>query len=159
MQPEFTVALLKAAHAEGINTAVEITGAFPWETVSMIAEHADFILYDLKMIDEDKHRKGTGIPNRRILENAKRLVEGNRKIHFRTPLIPGFNDGVEDIRAIAGFVKYELGLNPPERLELLAYNNLGEEKYERMDYEGKHPSYQRQSEEHLAELKACLNAV
>ncbi len=159
MQPGFTVALLQAAHAEGMNTAVEITGAFPWKTVKRITDHADYILFDLKMIDEKRHKAGTGVSNKLILENAKNLVRENRRIHFRTPLIPGFNDALEDVRAIAGFVKHELGLDPAERLELLAYNNLGEEKYERIDYAGERPRYKRQSDEYLKELKACCAAV
>lgn len=159
MQPEFTVALLQAAHAEGVNTAVEITGAFPWNTVKMILDHTDYVLYDLKIIDEKKHRQGTGISNKLILENAGKLVGENKKVLFRTPLIPGFNDSPDDVRSIARFVKYELGLDPAEHLKLLAYNNLGEEKYERMDYDGGRPRYQRQSDERLRELDACRAEV
>lgn len=159
MQPEFSIALLRAAHEEGINTAVEITGSFAWETVKKIVDHADYVLFDLKSVDEQKHKEGTGISNKRILENARNLVKEKKNILFRTPLIPGFNDSIEDVKAIAHFVKYELGLDPAKYLRLLAYNNLGEEKYERMDYQGKRPHYQRQSEEYLEELKACCAAV
>ena len=159
MQPGFSVALLRAAHEEGINTAVEITGSFAWQTVKMITDHADYVLFDLKVMDEEKHKKGTGVSNALILENARNLVGEKKAILFRTPLIPGFNDGVEDIRAIARFVKYELGLNPAEHVRLLAYNNLGEEKYARMDYQGERPSYQRQSDAYIKELNESLAAV
>ncbi len=159
MQPEFTVALLRSAHYFGYNTCVEITGAFPWKIVKMIADHSDFILFDLKHMDDAKHIAGTKVSNKLVLENAKKLVEEGKKMYFRTPLIPGFNDSVEDVRAIASFVKHELGLDPTKSLELLAYNTLGEEKYARMDFEGEHPSFKRQSNEHLQELHDCVAKV
>ena len=123
MQPEFTINLLKAAHDEGIRTAVEMEGAFPWETVRAIAEHCDFIMYDLKHMDKEKHIMGTKVSNERILDNAKRLVKMGKKLQFRTPLIPGFNDSLESVAAIAHFIRNELGLSPAEYHELLGYNN------------------------------------
>lgn len=159
MQPEFTVNLLKAAHEEGISTAVEMEGAFPWETIEAIAKHSDFIMYDLKHMDSEKHKMGTKVSNERILDNAKRLVKMGKKIKFRTPLIPGFNDSKESVAAIAHFIRDELGLSPAECHELLKYNNLGEDKYERLDMHGICPKNERQSEEYLAELNAIRESI
>ena len=158
-QPEFTAALLQAAHEELINTCVEISGAFPWNTVKMITDHADYILYDLKCIDDKKHQTGTGVSNKHILENAKNLVREGKQIHFRTPLIPNFNDSREDIAATARFIREELGLNPARHLELLAYNNLGEDKYLRLGNEDKRPSYQRQANEYVRELNEIIASI
>ena len=158
-QPEFTAELLKAAHKNLINTCVEISGAFPWETVKMITDHADYILYDLKCVDDKRHIEGTGVSNKRILENAKNLVKENKRILFRTPLIPGFNDRPEDIEATARFIRDELGLNPADHLELLAYNNLGEDKYLRLGDGDMRPSYQRQPDEYVKELKEIIASI
>lgn len=158
MQPEFTVALLETAHEQGIHTAVEITGAFPWETVKKIVDHADFVLYDLKCMDETRHKKGTGISNTRILKNARKLVEANTEICFRMPLVPNYNDRREDVAAVAKFVR-GLGLSPASHLELLAYNNLGEDKHAGIDYPGPRPHYQRQSEEYIKELTALCASI
>lgn len=159
MQPDFTVGLMRAAHDEGIRTAAEMEGAFPWEIVRRIAEHTDYVLFDLKCMDDKRHKAGTAVSNVRILENAKNLVQMGKTIKFRTPLIPGFNDDRESIAAIAHFVRDELGLSPAEHLELLAYNNLGEEKYVRLDFEGVHPKYQRQSQEYIDELNALRCSI
>jgi pyruvate formate lyase activating enzyme len=158
-QPEFTAALLQAAHEELINTCVEISGAFPWNTVKMITDHADYILYDLKCIDDKKHQEGTGVSNKHILENAKNLVREGKRIHFRTPLIPDFNDSRKDIEATARFIRDELGLNPARHLELLAYNNLGEDKYLRLGNEDNRPSYQRQANEYVRELNEIIASI
>jgi pyruvate formate lyase activating enzyme len=158
LQPEFSAGLLKYAHAEGIHTCAELTGAFPWSTVKSITDHCDYILYDLKHLDSAKHKEGVGVHNNHVLENAKHLVGENKKIVFRMPLIPGFNDSHESVRAVAGFVRNELGLSPADHIELLPYNNLGEEKYERMDFEGKHPVMKRQSNEYLKELENIISS-
>lgn len=159
VQPEFTQALLKRSHEELINTCVEITGAFPWETVKMITDHADYILYDLKCLDDQKHKEGTGVSNKLILENAKKLVKENKRMFFRTPLIPGFNDDTENIAATARFIRNELGLSPAAHLEFLAYNNLGEDKYLRMGDDDKRPCYNRQSDEYIKELKEIIASI
>lgn len=158
-QPEFTTALLKNAHENLINTCVEITGAFPWATVKGITDHADYILYDLKCMDDEKHKEGTGVSNKLILENAKNLVKENKRMFFRTPLIPGFNDDIENIAATAKFIRHELGLSPALHLELLAYNNLGEDKYSRLGDEENRPCYERQSDEYLKQLKEIIASI
>lgn len=155
VQPEFTAALLKKAQEEGINTCVEITGAYPWERVQQITEDADYVYYDLKCMDDEKHKEGTGVSNRLILENARKLVEAKKQMLFRTPLIPGFNDDKENIEATASFIKNELGLSPSEHLELLAYNNLGEDKYLRLGF-SEPQRHARQSDKYLDELEELV---
>lgn len=156
-QPDFSEALLMASHEEGIDTAVEITGAFPWKIVKRITDNADFIYYDLKHMDDAKHKEGTGVSNKHVLENAKILAKEGKNIHFRTPLIPGYNDSKDHIKAVVNFIRDELHLNPAERLELLAYNELGENKYGRLGREHEAPiGYKRQSEEYFTELKEIV---
>lgn len=159
MQPDFTVNLLKAAHASGIKTAVEMEGAFPWKTIQRIAENCDYIMYDLKHMDDEMHKKGTKVSNKQILENARNLSKMGIPIKFRTPLIPGYNDSKESVTAICRFIKDELGMNPAECHELLGYNTLGEEKYERLDMQGICPKNKRQSDEYLDELNAIRTSI
>ncbi|MGI2260477.1 glycyl-radical enzyme activating protein [Shewanella sp. GXUN23E] len=158
MQPEFTAALLEEAHKNVINTCVEISGAFPWKTIQKITEHADYIYYDLKCMDDQKHIEGTRISNKHVLENARKLVEMGKRMHFRTPLIPDFNDSKENIRATALFIRDDLGLNPAEHFELLPYNNLGEEKYVRIGIESPRRN-KRQSDEYIRELNELIASI
>ena len=159
LQPDFSVALLKASHQEFINTCVEITGSFPWETVKRITDHTDYVLYDLKHMDDKKHKEGVGVSNKLVLENAKNIVKEGNNIRFRTPLIPGFNDSPEDVEATARFIRKELGLNPAKCLELLAYNNLGEIKYLRLGEDDARVEHQRQAEEYLQKLNNIVASV
>ena len=121
-----------------------------------LAEEADYIFFDLKCMDSERHRKGTGVPNEQILSNAKRLVEMGKDIHFRMPLIPGFNDDDESVLALRDFVIHKLQMDPRERVELLKYNKMAEDKFEQLDRVEEQPHMETQSEERFLELKKLL---
>ena len=73
-------------------------------------EHCDYIMYDLKQMDDEKHKAGTKVSQCQNFEQRETLVEMGKKMKFRTPLIPNYNDSKESIRAIASFIRNELGL-------------------------------------------------
>lgn len=126
-QPEFALALLSEARKRRIHRALETCAFVPEETMLRAAELLNYLLIDIKCLDSAKHRIGTGVPNERILSNirAVRAAFPGLPIHIRTPVVPGYNDNDEDIRAIAEFVKG----TGCARYELLAYHRLGEQKY------------------------------
>lgn len=127
LQPDFGTAILRASHEAGINTAMETTCIAPWETVERFLPQLDYMLMDIKHMDCDKHREFTSQPNTRILENARRVARsGMVELTIRVPVIPGFNNTPEEIRAIAEFAA---SLNGVKRLHLLPYHRLGEGKY------------------------------
>lgn len=127
MQAEFAGALLKEAKRRRIHTAVETCGFCDTEVLRQAAEYIDSILYDIKCMDGEKHRKFTGQGNALILKNLDMLFRDFPRLHkhIRTPVIPGFNDTAEDIGAIAEF----LGRYENFRYELLPYHRFGERKY------------------------------
>jgi pyruvate formate lyase activating enzyme len=151
MQPEFSLQLLRKCKEQGLHTVIETCGFTSWLTLKELLDHTDLILYDIKCLNPIKHQTTTGKHNRLILENAKKIAK-SKAMKVRVPLVPGFNDSVEDIRAILNFVKQKLKLGS-EEIELLPYNKLGEGKYDRLDREGSRPSLEPQSEEHIRMLE------
>jgi pyruvate formate lyase activating enzyme len=128
MQPDFSTALLAGAHKRGINTAIETAFNVPWAFVEKVLPHVDVVLHDFKLTDSDRHRKWTGVPNYRILENIKKAYEifPEKKFIARTPVIPGVNDDEDHIRAVLAFIRpYKNVIN----YELLPYMRFGESKY------------------------------
>ena len=59
---------------------------------------------DIKIFDESKHKEYTGISNKTILENIKKLDSLDIPFIVRTPLIPGVTDNAENISLIAGYI-------------------------------------------------------
>ncbi len=135
LQPAFTLELLRELKGRGIATALDTCGLCAWETLESLAEEADLVLYDLKLIDSGEHEKWTGVGNARILENLKKLTpvlqEKGKRLWIRTPLIPGATDSEENLRGISTFLAENLP-GAVERWELCAFNNLCRDKYERL---------------------------
>jgi len=127
LQPEFASAVLSGCRSAGIHTVVETCGACEWEVLERLADEADLVLYDIKIIDADEHRAWTGASNRQILENAERLA--GRNVQVRVPLIPGITDTEENLRAVFEFMA-RAGL---KSAALLPYNPSSGAKYEWLD--------------------------
>lgn len=128
VQAEFAAELLQKARERHISTCVETTGYARWESLALIAPHTNYFLYDIKHMDPEKHRQGTGVRNERILENLRHLSENypEAEITVRTPVIPGFNDTEEEIEAIARFLA---PLSAVREYALLPFHTYGESKY------------------------------
>ncbi len=130
MQPEFLGALLDECQARGIHTAVDTCGYAPFEVIDSISDKADLFLYDLKIMDEERHRKYTGASNRAILDNLTKLAEkGSPMVAVRLPLIPGVNDDEDNIIKVAEFIRSLRGIRD---ISLLPYHRAGSEKYRRL---------------------------
>lgn len=127
-QPVFARDLLRAAKESGINTAMESMGYAKYEVISQILPYLDQYLLDIKHMDPKKHREYTGKRNDLMLENAKRIADSHMtELSIRIPVIPGFNDTMQEIRDIAAYTK---ALGNVRRLHLLPYHRLGQDKYE-----------------------------
>jgi pyruvate formate lyase activating enzyme len=154
-QPDFSINLLSLCRQAGIHTAIETCGYASWETLKNLLRYVDLVLYDVKHMDSEKHQEYTGVPNHLILENVQKIHhELMIPIWARIPVIPGYNDSVENIRATAIFVASELGSMVP--MYLLAYHRLGETKYERLGKESNSLSITPPSNEHILELQKII---
>lgn len=131
-QVEFTRALLHACKKAGFHTALETCGFQSWELFETTLGDLDLLLYDVKQMDPEKHKRFTGVSNEIILSNLKKAVATGVKTVIRVPVIPGFNDDDEDISAMGAFLQR---IDRIERVDLLPYHRLGEEMYGRLDRE------------------------
>ncbi len=127
MQGDFATALLREARKRRLKTAIETCGVAPWSSFEKAAPHLSSVLFDIKHMDSQRHIEFTGASNERVLDNFTKLVENypNTPILARTPIIPGFNDSVEAVTAIANFLKPFTHV----RYEMLPYHRLGTQKY------------------------------
>ena len=134
LQSDFSLALLESLRNEMIHTAVDTCGHAPSDVIRRAAELTDLFLYDIKLMDCERHRLFTGVGNTLILENAKLLSRLGSSLWIRVPLIPGVNSSEEDLRSLSRFVA---GLQSAERIQLLPYQQAAEGKARRMglDYE------------------------
>lgn len=127
-QPDFSIAILQEARRRRINTAMETCGYCNPEVLETACRSLNTLLYDIKVMDPEKHRQCTGVTNERILENFKmvRRVFPDLPIRVRTPIIPGVNDSEDEIRKIMAFISEFSNVE----YEMLPYHRLGKPKYE-----------------------------
>ena len=128
-QPRFLLALLEAARAASVSAVLDTTGFGPTEVLLAAARLSDLVLYDLKAFDDERHERLTGVSNRRILANLEALDEGVAPVWIRLPVVPGFNDDLEDLGRMARYVAQRRRVT---RVSLLPFHRAGVHKFERL---------------------------
>ena len=152
LQIDFLVEILKQCKENGIHTAVDTAGHIPFESFEKILPYTDLFLYDIKIFDSQKHKQYVGVSNELILENLKKLFERKAKLWIRIPIIPDVNDSMEEIQKIKDFLKT---IGTPEKIELLPYHAMGENKYRAI---GKEPQiFKTPDAENMKRLKEILD--
>ena len=128
MQGDFTINLLKEAKKRRINTAIESCGYADYSILKACAENLDVILFDIKSLNDEKHKEYTGVSNKLIIENFNKLCIDFPKLNkcVRTPIIPHFNDNEEDVKLIKRLLENKENVT----YELLPYHKFGIGKYE-----------------------------
>ena len=132
LQHEFLIELLKASKQKNLHTAVDTSGYISSEILQKASRFIDLYLYDVKTLDNNIHKSFTGVSNKLILENLKRLTEWQKNIIVRVPLIPTLNDSLE---AMQGIGYYVASLKSINEIHLLPYHRTGIEKYNRLGVE------------------------
>jgi pyruvate formate lyase activating enzyme len=126
VHPGFVAELLRGCRKQGIHTAIETCGAVAWGHFEQVLPLTDLFLYDLKLIDPEKHERWTGVTNQASLENARALAEAGSRLILRVPLIHEVNDDDEEFHAIARFAT---SLGNVDELHILPFHQIGSSKY------------------------------
>ena len=147
---EFTSALIDALHGENIHVALETTGCCEEDVFKAVALKADLLLFDFKHHDSNKHREFTAVGTELIHKNLKTAIESGVEVLPRIPVIPGFNDSLEDAAKMAEML-LEFGA---KKAQLLPFHQFGENKYRAL---GKIYEYENVPALHEEELADYLN--
>lgn len=145
---DFLSEVLKSCRERGIHTAIETSGYAPWSSFEKIIDNVDLFLYDLKLMDSEKHKKYMGVGNETILNNLKELSKRGCSLFIRMPIILGVNDDDTHIDASIKFLKE---INPLQ-VNLLPYHKMGMDKYKRLSMDYKLSGMERPSDERMAEI-------
>jgi len=152
-QPLFLSALLHECKQQKIHTAVDTSGYASTKILIEISKSVDLFLFDLKFIDDFKHKKYTGVSNQIILKNLKELSSINKKIIIRIPIVPGINDDHKNILKISEFVA---SLKNVSQVDVLPFHKIGVEKYKRFGMNYRLPEVQYSSKNRIAEIENQL---
>jgi pyruvate formate lyase activating enzyme len=154
-QPEFTIALLRLAKESGLHTALDTSGMAAREALARALDYTDLVLYDLKLMDREAHRRTCGGDNTIIHDNLRYVNSRGIPTYIRAPIIPHYTDSPDNVAAIADFAAR---LSCVEEVDLMRYHRLGESKWERIDLEYPLKGTQPPSDETMEQLKEIVAA-
>jgi len=152
LYPKFIDQVLNFCHIDEIHTTLETCGTYSQKRWQPILGKFDLIYFDLKIIDETRHKSATGASNKQILANARDLVACGLNVEFRLPLVPGYTDDEENLAGVVALLE-ELGQT---RLHLLSYHNMGETKIDIINGPQKKLGLSAYSPERLAHVREWL---
>lgn len=127
-QADFAKELLAECKNAGLHTMAELDMFGNYENVKKLLPNLDAFYVDLKVMDNIRHKKWTGVDNETILENTKKVAQECKKgaLHIRVPLVFQVNDSFENIKETAEFCEK---LKTCQELEFLPYHRLGQNTY------------------------------
>jgi pyruvate formate lyase activating enzyme len=153
IQAPFAEAILDGCRSRGIRTALDTAGMSQNGVLDRMAAKTDLILYDLKCMDDARHREMTGASNVPIIDNLKRLAAGRTEIWVRIPLVAGVNDDDDNVRRTIAFLK---SLKTIKRVGILPYHSGGLEKARRIGQESHFRKFAPPSDERIAAVEAAF---
>jgi len=153
MQAVFCRELLERLKKEDIRTAVDTCGYASRQAVEAVMPYTDLFLYDLKAVDEEVHKRCTGVSNRPILENLRYINSCGKAVEIRIPYVPGMNDG--EIERMGGFLK---DLSVVRCVKVLPYHGFAASKYEALGMENPLPRTESPGDEVLAQAVVRLRS-
>ncbi len=126
----FTLAFLKRANELNIHTCLDTSGYAKTAFFEEVSPYVDMFLFDYKETDPSRHQEFTGVNQQLILKNLEFLVNHNKKVILRCPIIPGYNDSDVHFKGIAALSnQYKI------EVQLIPFDDLAESKAKQMGIE------------------------
>jgi len=129
VQKEFTFSLLYGAKSLGINTILDTNGYWDWKDIEKMLPYIDSFRYDLKIMDNNMHKLYTGVSNKVILENLKKLSKIEKDIIIVIPLIEKINDSDDNIKSLISFIRT---LTKVPKVQILPYHSIYTSKMKKL---------------------------
>jgi pyruvate formate lyase activating enzyme len=154
-QRKFLEQALLACKEKHIHTAVDTSGYASWAGLKKLISLVDLFLYDIKLMDEEKHIRYTSVSNKLILTNLQKLSAAEANIIVRIPLIPQINDDEHNITLCAAYLA---DLPHLEGVTLMPYHDIGEAKYQALGQAYRLPGTKPPSNEQITETESILSS-
>jgi len=153
LQPDFLNALLNELNKREIHTALDTSGYASYPILNRIRRKVSLFLYDIKLMDDAKHRKYTGVSNRPIFDNLKKLAQNESNIAISLPIITNINDDLKNITKIGEFLS---SLSHVQQVSLLPYHRTAADKYKNLGRQYKLGRIQTPSNEKMKAIREEL---
>lgn len=154
-QADFVAALFKRCKEAGYHTNADTSGFGDPAALEKILEYSDLVYYDLKHMDPLKHKDYTGQTNELILKNLELTLKKGIPVVIRVPLIPGYNDSAENLKALAQKVAE---ITKDSVVNILPYHKYGANKYRMIDMVYQLDNVPELTQEELTKAKEIIES-
>ncbi len=146
-QPAFAARLLRGAKEMGVHTAIDTSGFLGAAMTDDMIVDTDLVLLDIKSGDPDTYLKVTKRALQPTLDFGRRLARSGLpggiddddpvEVWIRFVLVPGLTDDVENVELVAQYAAELNEIRPGTvtRVEVLAFHNMGADKWETLGRE------------------------
>jgi pyruvate formate lyase activating enzyme len=131
VQTEFLEELLSRCKSKGIHTAVDTSGIMPVKKIERVLDLTDLVILDIKALEPDLCRKISGSDNKNALELLDYLEVKKKPTWIRHVVVPGYTDVLDDLSALAKFLK---SFSCIEKIELLPFHQMALHKWESLRF-------------------------
>lgn len=156
MQIDFLSSMLRSCIDNDIHTALDTCGYASNRDFLKVLADIDLFLFDLKIMDDEMHKKYTGISNKPILENLSVLNTESKPVIIRFPIIPDLTDTDENLDMLADYLSK---LKNVKRISLLPYHKIAYNKYSKNKIANKMVGVEKVSSEKLNMIKDKLESI
>jgi pyruvate formate lyase activating enzyme len=153
LQPDFLFELLKLAHNAGIHTAVESALCAGEDIIKKTAPFVGLFMCDIKAMDDNIHKRYTGVSNEKIIANIKLLSQLGADVLIRVPVIKGVNADIDNMRLMADFLINQTNIR---RVEFLKLHTLAAHKYHALGISDTLTGFDNISEDETSNLREIL---
>jgi pyruvate formate lyase activating enzyme len=147
-QSEFLALLAHECMKRKIHTTLDTSGYADFTTFKKISEFIDLFFIDIKLIDNNEHKRYTGVANHKIMQNLQYLSQTGKKVTFRYPVIPQINNKDEHIEQLINLARHHT-----DEIHLLPYHKIGMHKYKELGIKNKMKQYEELPVNYLNNLK------
>lgn len=142
------IRLLEKLKTEEISVGFDTAGLVEQKVLDRILPYTDFFLWDIKLMDEELHKKYIGQSNEKILKNLRYVDGRGVDLYIRCPVIPGINDNDSFFHELLSFVKQ---LKSVKEINLLPFHQLGASRYEKIGMKDPYSDMKDVSRDYIAE--------
>jgi pyruvate formate lyase activating enzyme len=131
-QIDFIEQALNRCKEIDLHTTVDTSGHVPFTFFERVLPYTDLFLFDIKHMNSDSHKEYTGVDNKLILNNIKKLAERDCEIWIRIPSVPDCNATEHNLEALCNFIS-DIQTKAITRIYLLPYHKLSSHKYDNLN--------------------------
>jgi pyruvate formate lyase activating enzyme len=158
LQFDFLMEALMKCKEKGFHTTVDTSGSSSPERFRKIIPFTDLFLFDIKHLDNQKHKEYTGVSNDVILSNYRFIAESSKSFMVRIPIVPGFNDDDDHLARLKQYILSQRKDNL-KMISLLPYHKTGSSKYKKFNIPYKMENVEQPSAQKMKELKSFFSDV